>query len=99
MAPTSRTALETVVDYIKDEIERLNKLEEYLLTEFGPEDERLQVCLGIMEPLLQNHNHVCHLDHVASVHCGMAARSAQPCVKRSCGRGWWPTLDVESQRL
>lgn len=32
-----------VVDYIKLEIDRLNKLEEYILTEIGPEDERLQV--------------------------------------------------------
>jgi ATP-binding cassette subfamily F protein 2 len=42
VAPTDRTALETVVDYIKDEISRLNKLEEYIMTEYGPEDERLQ---------------------------------------------------------
>lgn len=41
VAPTDRTALETVVDYIKLEIERLNALEEYILTEIGPEDERL----------------------------------------------------------
>jgi hypothetical protein len=35
-----------VVDYIKLEIERLNALEEYILTEIGPEDERLMVrCL------------------------------------------------------
>ena len=41
--PTPRTALETVVDYIKNEIDRLNKLEEHILETVGPEDERLQV--------------------------------------------------------
>ncbi len=43
--PTPRTALETVVDYIKNEIDRLNKLEEHILETIGPEDERLQVGL------------------------------------------------------
>lgn len=42
VAPSGRTALETVVDYIKNEIERLNKLEEHILETTGPEDERLQ---------------------------------------------------------
>ncbi len=45
VAPTERTALETVVDYIKDEITRLNRMEEHIMTEYGPEDERLQVGL------------------------------------------------------
>lgn len=44
--PTPRTALETVVDYIKNEIDRLNKLEEHILETVGPEDERLQVSLS-----------------------------------------------------
>lgn len=39
----TRLLLLQVVDYIKLEIERLNKLEEYILTEIGPEDERLMV--------------------------------------------------------
>ena len=46
--PSSRTALESVVDYIKAEIERLNAEEERIMTEVGPEDERLQ---GIYERL------------------------------------------------
>mmetsp|Transcript_28546 Transcript_28546/g.90974 ORF Transcript_28546/g.90974 Transcript_28546/m.90974 type:complete len:613 (-) Transcript_28546:48-1886(-) len=39
--PTDRNALESVVDWIKDEIARLEKLEEYIMTEHGPEDDRL----------------------------------------------------------
>lgn len=47
--PSSSPYIAQVVDYIKLEIERLTKLEEYILTEIGPEDERLQVsCLFIV---------------------------------------------------
>lgn len=46
--PSDRTALEAVVDHIKEELNRLNAEEERIMTEFGPEDERLQ---GIYERL------------------------------------------------
>jgi len=39
--PSDRTALEAVVDHVKEEIERLNKQEEHIMAEYGPEDERL----------------------------------------------------------
>ena len=41
--PTDRTALESVVDHVKEEIVRLQALEERILSENGPDDERLQV--------------------------------------------------------
>lgn len=50
-APTSRTALETVVDYIKDEVNRLTAQEEQIMTDFGPEDERLEGIYERMEEL------------------------------------------------
>lgn len=49
--PTDRTALETVVDYIKDEIKRLNAQEEQILTDSGPEDERLEMIYERLEEL------------------------------------------------
>lgn len=42
--PSDRTALQAVVDHIEAEVARLNALEEHIMTEYGPEDERLQVC-------------------------------------------------------
>ncbi|KAL3154860.1 hypothetical protein ABBQ38_011402 [Trebouxia sp. C0009 RCD-2024] len=50
-APTDRTALETVVDYIKDEVARLTAQEEQIMTDFGPEDERLEGIYERMEEL------------------------------------------------
>ena len=41
--PSDRTALQSVVDHIEAEIARLNALEEHIMCEYGPEDERLQV--------------------------------------------------------
>lgn len=41
--PSDRTALQAVVDHIEAEVARLNALEEHILMEYGPEDERLQV--------------------------------------------------------
>ncbi|ACO63791.1 predicted protein [Micromonas commoda] len=40
--PTDRSALQTVVDELKNEMVRLQKLEEYIMENFGPEDERLE---------------------------------------------------------
>ena len=41
--PSDRTALQSVVDHIEAEVARLNALEEHIMCEHGPEDERLQV--------------------------------------------------------
>lgn len=41
--PSDRTALQAVVDHIEAEMARLNALEEHIMMEYGPEDERLQV--------------------------------------------------------
>lgn len=41
--PSDRTALQAVVDHIEAEVARLNALEEHIMCEYGPEDERLQV--------------------------------------------------------
>jgi ATP-binding cassette subfamily F protein 2 len=46
--PSDRTALESVVDHIRLEIKRLEELEEQIMTENGPDDERLE---GIYERL------------------------------------------------
>ncbi len=43
--PSDRTALQAVVDHIEAEVARLNALEEHIMMEYGPEDERLQVRL------------------------------------------------------
>jgi ATP-binding cassette subfamily F protein 2 len=40
--PTDRSAIQTVVDELVHEMERLQKLEEYIMENFGPEDERLE---------------------------------------------------------
>jgi len=50
-APSDRTALESVIDHIQLEIERLRKTEEYLLTNVGPGDERLQAIYERLEEL------------------------------------------------
>ena len=43
--PSDRTALQSVVDHIEAEVARLNALEEHIMCECGPEDERLQARL------------------------------------------------------
>ena len=40
--PTDRSAIQTVVDELVNEMDRLQKLEEYIMENFGPEDERLE---------------------------------------------------------
>lgn len=52
--PSERTALEAVVDHIKKEMNRLNQLEEYILSEFGPEDPRLEDIYERLEELDPN---------------------------------------------
>lgn len=52
--PSDRTALEAVIDHIKAELERLNAQEEYILTEFGPEDPRLETIYDRLEELDPN---------------------------------------------
>ena len=49
--PSDRTALESVVDHIKLEIEKLRKKEEDLMANYGPGDERLQVIYERLEEL------------------------------------------------
>ena len=49
--PTERTALEAVVDHIKAEVNRLQKLEAAVLAEGGPGDERLQPLYERLEEL------------------------------------------------
>ena len=51
--PSDRTALQAVVDHIEAEVARLNALEEHIMMEYGPEDERLQV--AILFHLLSRH--------------------------------------------
>eukprot|EP00245_Coleochaete_scutata_P006431 TRINITY_DN20872_c0_g1_i1.p1 TRINITY_DN20872_c0_g1~~TRINITY_DN20872_c0_g1_i1.p1 ORF type:complete len:621 (+),score=134.13 TRINITY_DN20872_c0_g1_i1:183-2045(+) len=52
--PTDRTALESVVDSIKEELARLNAQEEKILEEFGPEDDRLMIIYERLEELDPN---------------------------------------------
>jgi len=50
-APSDRTALESVVDHIKLEIEKLRTKEEDLMANYGPGDERLQLIYERLEEL------------------------------------------------
>jgi ATP-binding cassette subfamily F protein 2 len=49
--PTSRSAIQTVIDEITAEMGRLNKLEEHILETFGPEDERLEAIYERLEEI------------------------------------------------
>ncbi|CAL8464135.1 g3670 [Coccomyxa elongata] len=49
--PSDRTALQAVVDHIEAEVARLNALEEHIMCEYGPEDERLQEIYDRLEEL------------------------------------------------
>ena len=49
--PTSRSAIQTVIDEINAELGRLNKLEEHILENFGPEDERLEAIYERLEEI------------------------------------------------
>ena len=40
--PTDRSAIQTVIDELANELKRLQKLEEHIMENFGPEDERLE---------------------------------------------------------
>lgn len=46
--PSDRTALEAVIDHVRQEMERLQAMEEHIMETTGPEDERLE---GIYERL------------------------------------------------
>lgn len=48
---SDRTALQAVIDHIKNEMDRLNALEEQIMTESGPEDERLEAIYARLEEL------------------------------------------------
>lgn len=48
---SDRTALQAVIDHIKNEMDRLNALEEEIMTESGPEDERLEAIYQRLEEL------------------------------------------------
>lgn len=50
-APSDMSALDAVVDYIRTELKKLETLEEKILQEFGPEDERLTAIYERMEEL------------------------------------------------
>jgi hypothetical protein len=62
--PSDRTALQAVVDHIEAEVARLNALEEHIMCEFGPEDERLQVttssvrCVALSDMLCSQCNFI-----------------------------------------
>lgn len=49
--PSERTALQAVIDHIQAELERLHALEEQIMTEFGPEDERLEAIYDRIDEL------------------------------------------------
>lgn len=41
--PTDRTAVESVIDHVKEELERLEKLEEAIIEQSGADDDRLEL--------------------------------------------------------
>ncbi|GFH24820.1 ATP-binding cassette, sub-family F, member 2, partial [Haematococcus lacustris] len=49
--PSDRTALEAVIDHVRQEMERLQKLEEHIMETVGPEDERLEALYERLEEL------------------------------------------------
>lgn len=49
--PSDRSALDSVVDHIRDELKRLEKLEEDIMSTIGPEDERLEAIYERMDTL------------------------------------------------
>uniref|UniRef100_A0A7S0UP19 ABC transporter domain-containing protein n=1 Tax=Polytomella parva TaxID=51329 RepID=A0A7S0UP19_9CHLO len=49
--PTDRTALQAVIDHIQEELAKLQELEEQIMTESGPEDERLEALYERMDEL------------------------------------------------
>lgn len=49
--PSELSALEAVIDFVKKELETLEALEESIMSEVGPEDERLELIYSLMEDL------------------------------------------------
>jgi ATP-binding cassette subfamily F protein 2 len=49
--PSDMSALDAVVDWIREELKKLEELEEHLLETVGPEDERLMALYERMEAL------------------------------------------------
>merc|ERR1719261_1426509 len=49
--PTDRTAMETVIDTVRNEKDRLEKLEEEIMTDVGPEDPRLEAIYEKLEKI------------------------------------------------
>jgi len=52
--PSPKTALDSVIDYIREELKKLEALEEHIMTEFGPEDERLEAIYSRLEEIDPN---------------------------------------------
>lgn len=49
--PTDRSAIDTVIDEVKAEMERLNKFEQHILETTGPDDERLELIYDRLEEI------------------------------------------------
>jgi len=49
--PTDRTAMETVIDTVREEKDRLEKLEEDIMSDVGPEDPRLEMIYEKLEKI------------------------------------------------
>eukprot|EP00240_Pyramimonas_obovata_P002632 CAMPEP_0118957626 /NCGR_PEP_ID=MMETSP1169-20130426/62194_1 /TAXON_ID=36882 /ORGANISM="Pyramimonas obovata, Strain CCMP722" /LENGTH=759 /DNA_ID=CAMNT_0006905715 /DNA_START=70 /DNA_END=2352 /DNA_ORIENTATION=- len=52
--PSDKSALEAVIDYIKEELKKLEALEEHIMSEHGPEDERLEAIYNRLEEIDPN---------------------------------------------
>ncbi|WIA10679.1 hypothetical protein OEZ85_010859 [Tetradesmus obliquus] len=52
--PSDRTALEAVIDHIREEMERLHAQEEAIMSEHGPSDERLEAIYDRLDELDPN---------------------------------------------
>ena len=52
--PTKRSAIQTVVDELKNELERLQKLEQHIMENFGPDDERLEAIYDRLDEIDPN---------------------------------------------
>ena len=49
--PSDRSAIQCVIDELVEEMERLNKFEQHLLENFGPDDERLMSLYDRLEEI------------------------------------------------
>eukprot|EP00959_Pyramimonas_sp_CCMP1952_P469005 9494210-Pyramimonas_sp.AAC.1 len=52
--PSDKSALDSVIDYIKEELKKLEALEEHIMSECGPEDERLEAIYSRLEEIDPN---------------------------------------------